>query len=109
MLWHPDHPTLYSAVTTVSDGTTKVDDYVTPFGFRWFSWTTSGFSINGSHYYLHGADVHQDHAGWGDGVTNAGFLRDVQMVKSAGFNFIRGSHYPKDPAFAEACDELGDR
>jgi beta-galactosidase len=107
MLWHPDHPTLYSAVTTVSDGTTKVDDYVTPFGFRWFSWTTSGFSINGSHYYLHGADVHQDHAGWGDGVTNAGFLRDVQMVKSAGFNFIRGSHYPKDPAFAEACDELG--
>ena len=107
-LWHPDDPNLYSAVTTVSDGTTNVDNYATTFGFRWISWSaTSGFSINGSHYYFHGADVHQDHAGWGDGVTNAGFMRDVKMVKDAGFNFIRGSHYPKDPAFADACDQLG--
>jgi hypothetical protein len=106
-LWHPDHPTLYQAVTTVSDGTTAVDTFTTPFGIRSISWTTSGFFINGAHYYLHGADVHQDHAGWGDGVTNAGFFRDVGMVKTAGFNFIRGSHYPKDPAFADACDQLG--
>jgi beta-galactosidase len=107
-LWHPDHPWLYHAVTTVSDGATAVDDYDTRFGFRWFSWTADqGFFLNGAHYYIHGADVHQDHAGWGDGVTNAGFYRDVQMVKDAGFNFIRGSHYPKDPAFGDACDELG--
>ncbi|MGB8296745.1 MAG: glycoside hydrolase family 2 TIM barrel-domain containing protein [Polyangia bacterium] len=107
-LWHPDHPTLYRAVSTVSEGTTSVDSFSTTFGFRSISWSaTSGFSINGSHYYLHGVDVHQDHAGWGDGVTNAGFLRDVKMVKDAGFNFIRGSHYPKDPAFGDACDQLG--
>ncbi len=106
-LWHPDHPTMYRALTTVSDGATDVDTFTTPFGIRWFSWTTSGFMLNGSHYYLHGADVHQDHAGWGDAVTNAGFNRDVKLVKEAGFNFIRGSHYPKDPAFADACDQLG--
>ena len=107
-LWHPDHPTLYRAVSTISDGTTNLDGFSTTFGFRWISWSaTSGFSINGSHLYLHGADVHQDHAGWGDGVTNSGFLRDVKMVKDAGFNFIRGSHYPKDPAFGDACDQLG--
>ncbi len=29
------------------------------------------------------------------------------MVKDAGMNFIRGSHYPKAPAFADACDQLG--
>jgi len=107
-LWHPDHPTLYRAVSTISDGATSVDSFSTTFGFRWISWSaTSGFSINGAHLYLHGADVHQDHAGWGDGVTNAGFLRDVKLVKDAGFNFIRGSHYPKDPAFGDACDQLG--
>ncbi len=106
-LWHPDHPTLYRAISTVSDGAAKVDDFTTTFGFRWFSWTTSGFSLNGSHYYIHGVDVHQDHAGWGDGVTNSGFARDVKLVKTAGFNFIRGSHYPKDPAFADACDQQG--
>jgi beta-galactosidase len=29
------------------------------------------------------------------------------MVKEAGFDFIRGSHYPHAPAFADACDRLG--
>jgi hypothetical protein len=107
-LWHPDHPTLYRAVSTVSEGATNLDSFFTTFGFRWISWSaTSGFSINGAHYYFHGVNVHQDHAGWCDGVTNAALFRDVKMVKDAGFNFIRGSHYPKDPAFADACDELG--
>lgn len=107
-LWHPDHPSMYHALTTVYDGSVAVDDFDTRFGFRWMNWTADqGFSLNGSHYYFHGTNVHQDHAGWGDGVTNAGFYRDVQMVKDAGFNFIRGSHYPKDPAFGDACDDLG--
>jgi hypothetical protein len=38
--------------------------------------------------------VHQDHAGWGDAVADSGFYRDVKLVKDAGFDFIRGSHYP---------------
>lgn len=108
LLWHPDHPYLYHAVTTVYNGSTAVDNYNTTFGFRWFSWTAEqGFFLNGAHYYFHGVNVHQDHAGWGDGVTNQGFFRDVQMVKDAGFNFIRGSHYPKAPAFGDACDQIG--
>ncbi len=107
-LWHPDHPTMYSAVTTVSNGTGAVDTFTTPFGFRWFSWSaTSGFSLNGQHYYIHGVNAHQDHAGWANAVADSALARDVQMVKDAGFNFIRGSHYPKAPAFAEACDQLG--
>jgi beta-galactosidase/beta-glucuronidase len=32
---------------------------------------------------------------------------DVKRIKDAGLNFIRGSHYPHDPAFYAACDELG--
>jgi len=108
MLWHPDHPNLYRAVTNVYDGKTKVDKYITPFGIRWFEFTADkGFFINGEHYYFCGANVHQDHAGWGDAVTNEGFARDVRLVKEAGFTFIRGSHYPKAPAFADECDKQG--
>ena len=40
-------------------------------------------------------------------MTDAALARDVKMVKDAGMNFIRGSHYPKAPAFADACDQLG--
>jgi beta-galactosidase len=107
-LWHPDTPVLYTLRTLVSDHADLVDTYDTPFGFRWFKWTADqGFFLNGEHFYLMGANVHQDHAGWGDAVTQAGARRDVQMVKDAGFNFIRGSHYPHAPAFSRACDELG--
>ncbi|HVW59921.1 MAG TPA: glycoside hydrolase family 2 TIM barrel-domain containing protein [Puia sp.] len=108
LLWHPDHPYLYTAVTTLYVGPRKVDEYSTVFGIRSIRWTAQqGFFLNGEHIYLRGANVHQDHAGWGDAVTNAGAFRDVRMMKEAGFNFIRGSHYPHDPAFYEACDRLG--
>ncbi|MGC3989750.1 MAG: glycoside hydrolase family 2 TIM barrel-domain containing protein [Chthoniobacteraceae bacterium] len=107
-LWGPDHPDLYSVKTTVWDGQTVVDDFHSSFGFRSIKFTADqGFFLNGDHTYLHGANVHQDHAGWGDAVADRGFFRDVSLVKQAGFDFIRGSHYPKAPAFVEACDELG--
>jgi beta-galactosidase len=107
-LWHPDHPFLYTAVSKVLDGGKVADNYTTPFGFRWFKWTADqGFFLNGEHLYFKGADVHQDHAGWGDAVADSGFHRDVKLVKDAGFQFIRGSHYPHAPAFADACDQLG--
>jgi hypothetical protein len=107
-LWSPEHPSLYTAVTTVSDGPAALDDYQTTFGIRSIKWTADqGFFLNGVHYYFHGADVHQDHAGWGDAITNYGAWRDVKFIKDAGLNFIRGSHYPHHPAFADACDRLG--
>ena len=107
-LWHPDHSFLYTAVSQISDGKKIADNFQTQFGFRWFKWTADeGFFINGEHLYFKGANVHQDHAGWGDAVADSGFFRDVKMVKDAGFDFIRGSHYPHNPAFAQACDELG--
>lgn len=108
LLWSPETPYLYKAVTTIISDGKVVDEYETPFGIRWFEWTAdNGFFLNGKHYYLRGANVHQDQAGWGDAVTNAAIRRDVQMIKDAGFNCIRGSHYPHDPAFTQACDEIG--
>ena len=107
-LWSPGRPNLYSVKTIVLDDGTPVDDYTSPLGFRWFKFTADqGFFLNGEHYYFKGANVHQDHAGWGDAVADSGFYRDVKLVKDAGFDFIRGSHYPHAPAFAAACDELG--
>ena len=107
-LWSPENPNLYSVKTVVLDGKKAVDDYTSPLGFRWFKFTADqGYFLNGEHYYFKGANVHQDHAGWGDAVADSGFFRDVKLVKDAGFDFIRGSHYPHAPVFAQACDELG--
>jgi hypothetical protein len=107
-LWSPQHPNMYTARTQVFEGTRKLDDYTTPFGFRWVRFTADqGFFLNGEHYYFHGTNVHQDHAGWGDGVTNTGIARDVRMVKQAGMDFIRGSHNPHSPVFSDECDRQG--
>ena len=107
-LWSPASPNLYSVKTTVLDGEQPADDYISPLGFRWFKFTADqGFFLNGEHYYFKGANVHQDHAGWGDAVADSGFFRDVSLVKNAGMDFIRGSHYPHAPAFTAACDQLG--
>jgi len=107
-LWSPETPILYRAVTSLSVAGRERDRFETGFGFRWFEWTADrGFFLNGRHRYFKGANVHQDQAGWGDAVTNGAIDRDVRMIKDAGFDFIRGSHYPHDPHFAEATDTLG--
>jgi hypothetical protein len=107
-LWSPETPRLYTAVSRIYIKGVLQDEFRTRFGIRWFTWTADdGFALNGKHRYFYGADVHQDHAGWGDAVSDAGARRDVALVKEAGFDFIRGSHYPHKPAFADACDELG--
>lgn len=57
--------------------------------------------------FFKGVNVHQDQAGWGDAVTEATMRRDILLMKEAGFDLIRGSHYPHAPAFSQACDEEG--
>lgn len=107
-LWSPEHPALYTAVSTILRDGKPVDKYTTSFGFRWIRWTADKrFFLNGQHRYFHGANVHQDHAGWGDAVSDDGFARDVALVKDASFDFIRGSDYPHLPVFADECDRQG--
>ena len=107
-LWHPDTPELYVLKSFVYLGDELYDEYKTSFGIRWFLFTSDkGFFLNGEHYDINGANVHQDHAGWSDAVTHSGIRRDVKMVKDCGMNFIRGSHYPHHTVFAEECDKQG--
>lgn len=107
-LWSPETPVCYTLKTQVLKDGKVLDEVLTSFGFRWMDWTADrGFFLNGKHVVLYGANVHQDQAGWGDAVTDSAAWRDVKMIKDAGMNFIRGSHYPHSPAFVKACDELG--
>lgn len=107
-LWSPETPYLYKAYVRVYDGCQLLDEETVPFGFRWFRWSKSeGFFLNGKHLFFHGANVHQDQAGWGDAVTEEAARRDVRMIKEAGFTMIRGSHYPHSQAFVDECDRQG--
>lgn len=107
-LWHPRMPYLYKVISLLYQDNKLVDSTETATGFRWLEWTADkGFFLNGEHYLLQGVNVHQDQAGWGDAITESAMRRDVRMMKEAGFNLIRGSHYPHAPFFSQACDEEG--
>ena len=108
LLWSPENPDLYKMVSEIFLNGEKTDEYSTIFGIRTVRFDKdTGFYLNGKPYKIWGANVHQDHAGWADAVTRSGITRDIQMIKDCGMNFIRGSHYPHHPFFAEECDRIG--
>lgn len=54
-----------------------------------------------------GANRHQDFAMNRNALSNSIHWRDAKNCCDAGLKVIRNAHYPQDPAFMDACDELG--
>lgn len=109
-LWSPKSPDLYRVVSTLIDVRTKapVDELSHSMGFRWFKFDAEkGFFLNGQALKLMGASRHQDYEGLGNAVPDDLQIRDVNLLKAMGGNFLRVAHYPQDPVILEACDRLG--
>lgn len=109
-LWSPEKPYLYRVITQLIDVKTKavLDQVANPLGFRWFKFEAEkGFFLNGEPLKLIGASRHQDYKEMGNAVPDALQIRDVELLKKMGGNFLRVSHYPQDPQILEACDRLG--
>lgn len=105
-LWHPDHPSLYTLRTTVSRDSHAVDEVQTRIGIRSFV-LDSRVRINGQEFHMMGSNRHQEYPYIEYALSPNAGKRDAQRIKDGGFNHIRLSHYPQDPAFLDACDELG--
>nr|WP_294897238.1 glycoside hydrolase family 2 TIM barrel-domain containing protein [uncultured Pedobacter sp.] len=107
-LWSPEDPNLYQVESTLKVNGKTVASSKNPLGFKWFSFSPSiGFSLNGAKYILKGVNRHQDMEGKGDALSNADHLRDMQMIKDMGANFIRLAHYPQSPRVLGLADSLG--
>ena len=108
-LWSPETPYLYRLATRILEGKTALDGGITKIGIRSFEFRgTEGFFLNGEKYHQFiGANRHQDFAYVGNAVPNSQQWRDAKRLRDAGFTIIRTAHYPQDPSFMDACDELG--
>ncbi len=106
-LWGIDDPYLYNLVTEVYEDGVKVDEVETNAGIRTIDYKPDGFYLNGERVYLRGANRHQAYQNVGDAAPNSMQYRDALQIKQNGFNAVRAAHYPQDPAFLDACDELG--
>ena len=111
MLWSPETPTLYNLIVRIRDREGNVvDGYRRRIGIRSVEFKgKDGFWLNGKPYEspLIGANSHQDFAVVGNAVANSIHWRDAKKLRDAGMKVIRNAHCPQDPAFMDACDELG--
>ena len=108
-LWSPDSPYLYRIQSRVKAGHEVLDGGVTRVGIRKAEFKgKDGFWLNGKPFgQLVGANRHQDFAYVGNALPNSQQWRDAKRLRDAGCTIIRVAHYPQDPAFMDACDEMG--
>ena len=109
-LWSPESPALYWLNIYVKDEKGKViDGYKQRIGIRSVEMKgEDGLWLNGKPYdKLIGGNRHQDFALIGNALPNSLHWRDAFKLRNAGMKVIRSAHYPQDPAFMDACDELG--
>lgn len=108
-LWHPDHPHLYKLQTRIIKNGKTIDGGITRIGFRTIEFKgKDGLYINGEYAdRLIGGNRHQDYAYVGNAMPNSQHWRDAKKLREAGYRIVRVAHYPQDPSFMDACDELG--
>lgn len=111
MLWQPSDPVLYTLEVRVCDNQGRVmDGYSQRVGIRTIRFMgAQGLFLNGKRYEkpLIGTNRHQECPIVGNAMTNNMQWRDARLLKDAGVEVVRCSHYPYDPAFMDACDALG--
>lgn len=107
-LWDTENPTMYKAVTTITEKGKVIDSYNTPFGIRKVEFKVGeGFFLNGKSTYMKGVCLHHDGGLVGTAVPKGVWKRRLEKLKEAGCNAIRTSHNPFSKEFLDLCDELG--
>ena len=110
LLWSPESPYLYYLDIFIKDASGQiVDGYRQRLGIRSIEFKQiDGLWLNGKPYEgkIMGTNRHQDFAVLGNAIPNSLQWRDAKKLRDAGLKVIR-THYVIDPAFMDACDELG--
>lgn len=101
-------PYLYTAQMQLLAGGQVIDQVQTRFGVRTYQMDREkGFSLNGKPYALRGTSIHQDTDGKATALTAEDYVRDYEIVKELGCNFVRLAHYPHNNIAFDLCDSLG--
>jgi beta-galactosidase len=107
-LWSPKTPNLYQLVSEIYLDEQLIEQQQTRIGLRQFEFNEKHqLLINGEVTFLRGVNRHQEYPHVGYATSHQADYRDAVKIKSAGFDYVRLSHYPHSKAFMHAADELG--
>lgn len=106
--WTVETPNLYTIQFTLKDGDNVLHNFKERFGFRTIEVKESdGVYINGQKILAKGVNRHSFRPESGRTLSKKANYDDVKLMKEMNMNAVRLSHYPSDPEFLDACDELG--
>lgn len=108
LAWSAELPRLYDLELTLRDPAgTDVETAAIRIGFRRVEIVGLDLLVNGQPALFHGVNRHDFHPQRGRTATRDEMRADLVLMKRFGFDSVRTSHYPNDPAFLELTDELG--
>lgn len=108
LLWSPETPYLYKAVSKVYVETNVVDTYTTRFGVRDIKLIADkGFFLNGKQRKFQGVCNHHDLGPLGAAINVSALRHQLTLLKQMGADAIRTAHNMPAPELVALCDELG--
>jgi beta-galactosidase len=106
--WSSDTPALRTVTFTLrSPSGEAVETAAVRVGFRRVEICDLDLLINGRRVFIRGVNRHDFNQHTGRVVTRDQIRADLVQMKQFGFNAVRTSHYPNDPALLDLTDELG--
>ena len=107
-LWDLDTPYLYTCRMVLKKQGEVQDVTEDTFGIRTIEVDVeNGFRLNGRKMNLKGGCVHHDNGFLGACAYPKAEERKMKILKKAGYNTVRISHYPPSLALLKICDRLG--
>jgi len=106
--WSAEMPHLYTLLITLKDEKGKIVEVITEkIGFRTVEIKNAQLLVNGKAIKIKGTNRHEAHALTGHVISREIMLRDIELMKQANINAVRGSHYPNNPIWYDLMDEYG--
>ena len=106
--WSTEQPHLYPLTVVLRDQDgVVVDETTVQVGFRRVEVKGLDLLVNGARVFLRGVNRHDFDQHTGRVISVESMRDDLVLMKQFGFNAVRTSHYPNDPAFLDLADEFG--
>lgn len=106
--WNAEQPRLYSVLAELYDKNgAPAEAAAWKVGFRHVEIADGELRLNGQRILMKGYNRHEFHPRRGRAVNRDDTRDDLLLMKAAGMNAVRTSHYPNNPFFYELCDEIG--
>ena len=106
-LWTAETPYLYTLRTRLIQKGKTLQTFEHKFGFRELTIDGKVIKLNGQPIKFRGVTSHSTDPVNVKVISDELTLKDMKLMKEASVNYIRTSHYPREPRFYELADSLG--